>query len=150
MDGFLYQYENTIFYRASAGKFLGIGDLDIEDNANSIEYNFDTKTWGRCIELNGERNRIIKHVYFNNTHLVTVLGDPAIYNMAGNIYHNELRNTAQPNPQAADAFLKFPMRYELVTKQIFLPDYSEFLDEYVEIDFVFGNKTFFRKHGAFS
>ena len=149
VDGFLYQYENTIFYRASAGKYLSIGDLDIEDNANSIEYNFSTKTWGRCIELNGERNRILKHVYFNNKHLVTLIGDPTIYEMAGNIYHNELRNSAQPNPQADDAFLKYPVRYELVTQQIFLPDYSEFMDEYVEIDFVFGNKTFYKSNAPF-
>lgn len=144
VDGFLYQYENTIFYRAAAGTFIGFGDLDIIDNANSIEYNFETKRWGRCIELNGERNRIQKHVYFNNQHLVIVQGDPAIYQMAGNIYHNEIRNVDQPDEQANDAFLKFPMRYELVTKQIFLDDYSEFVDEYVEIDFVFGNKTFYK------
>lgn len=149
VDGFLYQYENTIFYRASVGTFLDIGDLDIEDTANSIEYNFSTGTWSRCIELNGERNRIVKHVYFNNKHLVTVLDDPAIYEMAGNIYHNELRNLEQPNPQADDAFLKFPMRYELVTRQLFLPDYSEFMDEYVEIDFVFGNQTFYRSYAPF-
>jgi hypothetical protein len=149
VDGFLYQYENTIFYRASAGQFVNFGDLDIIDNANSIEYNFDTKTWGRCIELNGERSRVLKHVYFSNAHLVTVEGDTAIYQMAGNIYHNELRNPAQPDAQADDAFLKFPMRYELVTRQIFLPDYSEFKDDYVEIDFVFGNKTFFRSMAPF-
>lgn len=149
VDGFLYQYENTIFYRASAGTFLSLGILDVTDNSNSIEYNFETKTWGRCIELNGERNRITKHVYFNNQHLVTVQGDPAIYQMAGNIYHNELRNADQPDPQAVDAFLKYPMRYELVTQQIFLDDYSEFADEYVEIDFVFGNKTFFRSNAPF-
>ncbi len=149
VDGFLYQYENTIFYRASVGTFLDIGDLDIEDTANSIEYNFSTGTWARCIELNGERNRIVKHVYFNNKHLVTVLDDPVIYEMAGNIYHNELRNLEQPNPQADDAFLKFPMRYELVTRQLFLPDYSEFMDEYVEIDFVFGNQTFYRSYAPF-
>jgi len=149
VDGFLYQYENTIFYRAVAGTFVGFGDLDIVDNANSIEYNFETKTWGRCIELNGERNRIQKHVYFNNTHLVIVQGDPAIYAMAGNIYHNELRNPDQPNEQAVDAFLKYPMRYELVTKQIFLDDYAEFADEYVEIDFVFGNKTFYQSCAPF-
>lgn len=149
VDGFLYQYENTIFYRAGAGTFVGFGDLDITDNANSIEYNFETKTWGRCIELNGERNRIQKHVYFNNQHLVIVQGDPAIYQMAGNIYHNELRNPAQPNEQAIDAFLKFPMRYELVTKQILEDDYAEFADEYVEIDFVFGNKTFYRSCAPF-
>ena len=59
--------------------------------------------------------------------------------MAGNIYSNELRNTLQPDPQALDAFNKYPMRYELVTRQIFLPeDYAEFITDYVEIDFVFG------------
>ncbi len=149
VDAFLYQYENTIFYRAAAGQFLNFGDLDILDNANCIEYNFETEQWGRAIELNGERNRIQKHVYFNNQHLVTVQDDPAIYAMAGNIYHNELRNTDQPNAQADDAFLKYPMRYELVTKQIYLPDYSEFEDEYVEIDFVFGNKTFYKSTAPF-
>ncbi len=149
VDGFLYQYENTIFYRASAGTFVGFGDVDITDNANCIEYNFETQTWGRCIELNGERNRIKKHVYFNNQHLVIVQDDPAIYEMAGNIYHNELRNPDQPDEQAADAFLKFPMRYELVTKQIYLEDYAEFADEYVEIDFVFGNKTFYKNCSPF-
>ncbi len=149
VDGFLYQYENTVFYRAAAGTFIGFGDLDIIDNANCIEYNFETGKWGRCIELNGERNRIQKHVYFNNQHLVIVQDDPAIYQMAGNIYHNELRNPNQPNDQADDAFLKFPMRYELVTKQLFLDDYAEFADEYVEIDFVFGNKTFYKSCAPF-
>lgn len=149
VDGFLYQYEDTIFYRAAAGSFLDFGDLDVTDSANSIEYNFETETWSRCIELNGERNRIQKHVYFNNRHLVIVQNDPAIYQMAGNIYHNELRNPDQPNPQADDAFLKFPMRYELVTKQLYLDDYAEFADEYIEIDFVFGNKTFFKNCSPF-
>jgi hypothetical protein len=149
VDGFLYQYENTIFYRAAAGQFVNFGDLDIIDNANSIEYNFSTKTWSRCIELNGERSRVLKHVYFNNAHLVTVIEDKAIYQMAGNIYHNELLNPNRTSDQADDAFLKFPMRYELVTSQIFLDDYSEFMDEYVEIDFVFGNKTFYRNCSPF-
>lgn len=144
VDGFLYQYENTIFYRVGAGNYLDFGDLDVLDNAHSLEYNFETSTWGRCIELNGERNRIKKHVYFNNQHLVTVQADSAVYEMAGNIYFNELRNPNQENPQADDAFLRYPMRYELVTKQLFLPDYSEFMDEYVEIDFVFGNQTLHR------
>jgi hypothetical protein len=149
VDGFLYQYENTIFYRASAGLFANSGDLDIEDSANSIEYNFSTGTWGRCIELNGERNRIVKHVYFNNKHLVTVLGDPAIYEMAGNIYYNELINPNRASDQSIDAFLKYPMRYELVTHQIIQPDYGEFMEEYVEIDFVFGNKTFYKSDAPF-
>ena len=150
VDGFLYQYENTIFYRAGAGNFIGFGDLDIIDNANSIEYNFETGKWGRVIELNGERNRIQKHVYFNNQHLVIVQNDFAIYQMAGNIYHNELLNPDRESDQAVDAFLKFPMRYELVTQQIYLDDYAEFEDEYVEIDFVFGNKTFYRSDAAFA
>jgi hypothetical protein len=150
VDGFLYQYENTIFYRASAGHYYNFGSLDVSDDASCIEYNFQTDTWIRCIELNGERNRIKKHVYFNNIHIVSVQGDPALYQMAGNIYHNELINPAQPDHQAVDAFLKYPMRYELVTRQIFLPDYSEFADEYVEIDFVFGNQTFFRSDAPFS
>ena len=149
VDGFLYQYENTIFYRASAGTFVGFGDLDIVDNSNSIEYNFETGKWARCIELNGERNRIQKHVYFNNAHLVTVQEDSAIYQMAGNIYHNELLNPNRTSDQSEDAFLKYPMRYELVTQQIYLPDYSEFMDEYVEIDFVFGNKTFYQSCSPF-
>lgn len=149
VDGFLYQYENTIFYRANAGSFIGLGDLDIEDTDNSIEYNFSTQTWGRCIELNGERNRIQKHVFFNNIHIVTVQGDRALYQMAGNIYYNELINAMQADVQAPDAFLKFPMRYELTTSQIFLLDYSEFKDDYVEIDFVFGDQTFYNNNTPF-
>ncbi len=149
VSGFLYQYENTIFYRVSTGEFFDFGDLDVTSEANSLEYNFETSTWARVIELNGERNRIQKHVYFANKHLVIVQGDPAIYQMAGNIYHNELRNDAQPDAQAADAFLKYPMRYELVTRQLFLPDYAEFIDDYVEIDFVFGNKTFYKSMAPF-
>lgn len=148
-DEFLYQYENTIFYRVSAGIFDNTGLLDPTTFANSIEYNFETKTWGRVIELNGSRCRIQKHIYFNNKHLVTVQNDPAIYEMAGNIYHNELINPAQTNPQAPDAFLKFPMRYELVTQQIFNDDYSEFIDDWVEIDFVFGDQTFYRSNAPF-
>lgn len=149
VDGFLYQYENTIFYRVGAGNYLSFGDLDIIDNANCIEYNFETGTWARAIELNGERNRIKKHIYFNNKHLVTVIDDNAIYEMAGNIYHNELLNPNRISNQDINTFLKYPMRYELVTRQIYLPDYAEFMDEYVEIDFVFGNKTFYRNNAPF-
>jgi hypothetical protein len=149
VDGFLYQYENTIFYRVATGPYLGNGVLDLSDTASCIEYNFETEKWGRCIEVNGERNRIQKHVYFNNTHIVSIQDDVALYQMAGNIYYNETLNPSQIDRQAADAFLKFPMRYELVTQQIFLDDYSEFMDEYVEIDFVFGNKTFYRSDAPF-
>ena len=149
-EGFLYQYENTLFYRVSAGEFFNFGILDIEVRANAIEYNFETQTWARVIELNGERNRIKKHVYFNNRHLVTLENDHAIYEMAGNIYHNEILNTARTSNQAANAFLKFPMRYELTTKQLFLPDYAEFIDDYVEIDFVFGEKDFYKSNAPFA
>lgn len=148
-DGFLYQYEDTIFYRVSAGIYDNTQLLDPTTFANSIEYNYNTKTWGRVIELNGSRCRIQKHVYFNNKHLVIVQGDPAIYEMAGNIYYNELINPAQSNPQAPDAFLKYPMRYELVTPQISNEDYSEFIDDYVEIDFVFGDQTFYKSNAPF-
>lgn len=148
VNGFLYQYENTVFYRVSAGKYVGYGELDIQETATAIEFNFDTRRWGRVIELNGERNKIQKHVFFANKHIVTVEGDPALYQMAGNIYHNELRN---PNvgPQDVNAFTKYPMRYELVTQQIFEPDYSEFITDWVQIDFVFGDKTFFKSDAPF-
>lgn len=151
VDGFLYQYENTIFYRVSAGDYVGYGETDVNlnDNAISIEFNFDTQRWGRVIELNGERNRIEKHTFFNNQHLVTVQGDPAVYEMAGNIYRNETR-TPNTMPQDPNAFTKYPMRYELVTQQIFMPDYSEFITDYVEIDFVFGDKTFYKSEAPFA
>lgn len=147
-DGFLYQYENTVFYRVAAGAFLDFGILDLEDSANALEYNFATGTWARVIEVNGERNRIQRHIYFNNIHLVTVQNDPALYQMAGNIYYNELR-TPDTDPQAINAFTKYPMRYELITQQIYKDDYSEFIDDYLEIDFVFGDKTFYRSNAPF-
>lgn len=148
-EGFLYQYENTIFYRVSAGKYMNFGILDEENTANCIEYNFSIQKWGRAIELNGERNRIEKHIFFNNIHLVTVQGDPAIYQMAGNIYYNETRNI-DVSPQADNAFNQYPMRYELVTQHLYLQDYAEFIDDYIEIDFVFGNKTFYRSNALFN
>jgi hypothetical protein len=147
-DGFIYQYDNTIFYRVSAGPFMNFGDLDITDSASAIEYNFSTGTWARVIELNGERNRIRKHVYFNNIHIVTVSGDSALYEMGGNIYHNELR-TPDTDAQAVNAFTKFPMRYTLTTQQIFREDYSEFITDYVQIDFVFGDRDFYKNNTAF-
>lgn len=75
--------------------------------------------------------------------MVTLLNDPAIYEMAGNIYHNETRNLAF-NSQDPMAFNKYPMRYELVTEQIFMEDYAEFITDYVEIDFVFGFEDFYK------
>lgn len=147
-QGFLYQWENTIFYRVSAGPFIGYQELDINNKAMAIEYNFSTKKWSRVIELNGEACRVRKHVYFDNKHFVTVEGDPAMYQFGGNIYRNELR-TPDTNPQDANAFTKYPMRYELATEQIFQEDYAEFITDYVEIDFVFGNKTFFKNNAPF-
>jgi hypothetical protein len=147
-DGFLYQYENSIFYRISAGLYTSKGQLDINDNAVTLEYNFGIQKWARAIELNGERNRIQRHIFFNNKHLVTLQGDPAMYEMAGNIYYNEVYTTGV-GPQEINTFTKYPMRYELVTQQIFQPDYSEFLTDYVEIDFVFGDRTFYKSDAPF-
>jgi hypothetical protein len=148
-NGFMYQYENTIFYRVSAGNFLDFGELDVTDSANSLEYNFSSGTWHRCIEVNGERSRIQKHVFFNNKHLVTVSGEGTVYEASGSVYVNELRNTAQANPQATDAYIAQPMRYELVTPIVSQPDYSEFITDYVEIDFVFGEETFIKSDAPF-
>jgi hypothetical protein len=148
-DGFLYQWENTIFYRSLAGKYLDYSVLDIDNSAHAIEYNFDTKTWARVIELNGERNRIQKHVYFSNRHIVAVEEDFALYEMAGDVYYNELLNPNRESDQSSDAFNAFPMRYELVTQQIYQSDYSEFIDDYVEIDFVFGYQTPYRSDAPF-
>jgi hypothetical protein len=143
-NGFLYQWENTIFYRLSAGDYSGTGLLDQDQNANSIEYNFETDTWHRVIEKNGERNRIQQHTFFNNTHLVTVQGDKTVYEMSGQFYDNEVTNPDQPDSQATDAYIREPFRYERVTSIISLPDYGEFITPWVEIDFVWGeNFTFF-------
>lgn len=146
--GFLYQYENTIFYRVSAGQYTGDGILDNTLDANAIEYNFSTQTWHRVTELNGERNRIQKHVYFNDINIVTVQDDNALYEMAGNIYHNETR-TPDTLSNDVNAFTKDPIRYLLVSPQIFQEDYSEFITDYLEIDFVFGDKTFVKSSAPF-
>ena len=137
-DGFLYQWENTIFYRISAGLYTGTGILDVQTNANSIEYNLETETWHRVIEKNGERNRIQKHIYFNNTHLVTVQNDQTVYEMSGQFYDNEISNPASTDPQAIDAYIREPFRYERVTPIIAQDDYGEFITDWVEIDFVWG------------
>lgn len=149
-NGFLYQYENNIFYRMSGGDYFGYGLLDQELTANSIEYSFENKEWNRCIELNGERNRVQFHVYFNYMHLVSVINDTTIYNMSGQYYYNEIRNPDQPNPQALDAYVAYPFRYERVTPIISQDDYSEFETEYVEIDFVFGDSNINYSDAPFS
>ena len=148
VNGFLYQYENTIFYRVSAGNYTDDGQVDESTRAYSLEYNFAIQKWGRAIELNGERNRIQNHIFFNNIHLVTIQNDGAIYEMAGNIYRNEAR-TPGTTFQDVNAFTKYPMRYELTTQQIFEEDYSEFITDYVQIDFVFGNRDFYKNDTAF-
>ena len=141
--GFLYQYEDSIFYRASVGQYDNFGILDVTTQSSSIEFNFDSKTWHRCIELNGERNRIQSHTFFNSIHIVNVINDPALYEMAGNIYTNEIKNPnpAITNPQDPFYFIAYPFRYENVTQIIAQDDYSEFKTNYVEIDFVWGQQT---------
>ncbi len=140
-NGFLYQYENLIFYRVSGGQYVEYGILDQEQNANSIEFKFDTKSWSRCIELNGNRNRIVQHIYFNSKHLVTVYGENTVYEMSGKFYYNEVRNVDVTNPQTLGAYVAYPFRYERITPIISEQDYSEFETEYVEIDFVFGDSN---------
>lgn len=145
--GFLYQYEDTVFYRVSAGDRIVDESGFLSESANSLEYNFETQTWHRCIENNGSRNLIQDHIFFARKHIVSALGQPALYEMAGNIYYNELRNTSV-GPQAANAFIAYPFRYELITPIIYQPDYSEFITDYIEIDFVWGNQ-FIRTKGPF-
>jgi hypothetical protein len=140
-DGFLYQYENTIFYRISGGKYTNAGILDQEINNNSIEYNFESQEWHRCIELNGERSRVQKHIFFDTRHLVTVLDEGTVYEFSGSFYTNEVRNNDAEDPQDVDAYIQFPFRYERTTPIISEEDYSEFETEYVEIDFVFGDSN---------
>lgn len=140
-DGFLYSYEDSIFYRVSAGRFLTFGILDLENSTNCLEFSFDSGTWHRCIEINGERNLIQKHIFFANKHLVTVEGESAIYEMAGNFYVNELRNPLVVDPQSPLAFVADPFRYELITSIIAQNDYSEFITHWVQIDFVWGIQT---------
>lgn len=140
--GFLYQYENTIFYRLSAGDYDNTGILDQLLTSNSIEFSFDTGSWERCIETNGGRNRIQRHVFFNKKHFVTVDRDSTVYEMSGAFYDNEITNPLQTNPQEMDAYISEPFRYERVTPIISEDDYSEFITDYVEIDFVFGDSTF--------
>lgn len=148
-NGFLYQQDNVIFYRLSAGVFNDFGELSIETKAAAVEYSFETKEWHRVIELNGERNRVLRHIYFNNRHLVTVLDDSTVYEMSGDFYVNEIRNTEQSNPQEDDAYIPYPFRYERTTPIIHEADDGEFQTDWVQIDFVWGEDTFIHIDGPF-
>jgi hypothetical protein len=150
VTGFLYTYENTIFYRVSLGNYNNFGQLDLDSDSFSLEFNFDVGKWSRCIEANGERNRAQQSVYFNNRHLITVQGEGTVYEMSGAFYVNELINPAEPNLQASDAYIQYPMRYERITPIIFAEDYSEFQTDYVEIDFVFGDQDFIKSISGFA
>ena len=131
--GFLYQYEDTVFYRVSVGPYVGFKTLDNASLANTLEYNFNTETWHRCVELNGERNRIVEHVFFVNKHIVSVENDMAIYDMSGQYYFNELQDSSSPT-----GFSAYPFRYENITPIISEDDYSEFITDWVQVDFVWG------------
>lgn len=139
-DGFLYQWENTVFYRLSAGLWNDSGILDLNSDANSIEFNFDTGTWHRVIEKNGQRNRIQKHIFFspNNVHLVSVQGDSTLYEMSGQFFDNEITNPDRVDAQDIDAYIAEPFRYERITPIQSQDDYSEFETDWVQIDFVWG------------
>jgi len=148
-NGFLYEYENTLLYRFSNEALFDFGSETLADSASALEYNFNTKTWSRVIEYDGTRNKAERHVFYNNKHLVTVDGEGTIYELSGLTYTNEVRNPLQDDNQADDAYIAYPMRYELVTPQIYEKDYSEFITDYIEIDFVFGSQTFYKYQGAF-
>lgn len=134
--GFLYQYEDTVFYRCTVGPYINYPTLDRASFSISIEYNFNTQSWHRCIELNGERNRIEQHEFFANRHLVTVEGDTSLYDMSGAYYFNELQDSSSPT-----GFTAYPFRYEAITQIIAEPDYGEFITDWIQIDFVWGDGT---------
>ena len=48
------------------------------------------------------------------------------------------------------AFLAYPFRYENVTPIISEDDYSEFITEYIEIDFVYGDGTYLQWGNGFA
>lgn len=136
--GFLYQYENTVFYRLSAGEYDDTGLIDFADSAASIEYSFLSKKWSRCIEKNGQRCRVQRHMFLGNRHLVSSKGEGTVYEFSGRFSVNEYRNENQTDGQAIDAYIAEPFRYEAQTKIISQLDYSEEITDYVEIDFVYG------------
>jgi hypothetical protein len=147
--GFLYSYENILFYRIVVGNYFETELVDYITDSVSIEYNFSVKEWHRLIEANGGRNRIQQHVYFGGRHLVTVQGDSTVYQM-GAYYTNDITNPLQTSPLLPNAYLTLPMRYERVTPMISEDDYMEFVTEYVEIDFVFGETPFVRQDGNYA
>lgn len=142
--GFLYQYEDVIFYRASIGQYVDRQTLDRDSFAVSLEYNFDSSSWHRCIELNGQRNIIEQHVFFNGMHLVTAQGQQALYNMSGSIYFNEVMDSTSDT-----GFTAYPIRYELITPIIAKDDLSLFKTQWVQIDFVWGDMDYIRWNGGF-
>ncbi len=145
--GFLYMWENSIFYRAVAGKIINFGKIRIPDSSDAIEYNFNSKKWHRTIEVDGTRNLISQHIYFNAQHIVIVDTQTNLYEMRGDLYTNEIQNFKTPT--TPPTFIVQPFRYELVTTQIWEADYSEFITDYVEIDFVFGDMTFYKSQAPF-
>lgn len=147
--GFLYQLDNTVLFRLSAGIFQNLGIVDYQEQANSIEYNFEIDEWHRVIETNGQRNRIQRHIYFDNRHLVTLQGDTTIYEMSDQFYTNESTNPNAENPQVDDAYNIDPFRYERVTPIIREPDDGEFITDWVQIDFVWGEEGFIRSTSPF-
>ena len=137
VNGFLYQYEDTVFYRASIGTYVPYKTIGNASFARTVEYNFNTKTWHLCTELNGQRNIIDQHEFFNNKHIVIGHGQTCLYDMSGIYYTNETQAINDPTSFIAD-----PFRYENITPIISEPDYSEFITDYVQIDFVWGEQDF--------
>ena len=133
-DGFLYQYEDTRFYRVSIGPYNDTNLLGFPSLASTLEYNFETQTWHKCTELNGQRNIVDNHVFYSNKHLVSCLGQKCLYDMSGRYYFNELQDSGSPT-----GFIANPFRYENITPIIFEQDYSEFMTKYIQIDFVWGD-----------
>lgn len=139
--GFMYQYENVIFYRISFGSSTFVNNTEMDEISECVEYNFDTKSCQRVIELDGDRCLVKRHVFFNNTHFVSVEDENTVYEMSGKFYTNDIRNPLQPDPQEEDAYEAQPFRYERITPLIYQEDYAEFITDYVEIDFVWGDGT---------
>lgn len=138
LTGFFYEYENSIYYRLSAGDYTN-------SFSKSIEYNFDAEKWSRAIEVDGNRAREQLHIFFGNRNLVTVAGDTTVYEFSGAIYHKEIRNPDVENVQDPQAYLAQPMRYIKTTPNITIrnlndsdPSYAQFQTDYVEIDFAWG------------